>query len=139
MYKSLMMQSLNSPLTMFSPSRDEAQQEQLWEISINIVKDYLSPEVFEKYGATLPAGAPSEQADQSGPSSEQADQSGPPSEQADQSGPPSEQADQSGPPSEQADQSNEPTTEGGSNAQADHSEGTSGHGDDKNAEEQEHS
>ena len=129
MYKSLMMQSLNSPLTMFSPSRDEAQQEQLWEISINIVKDYLSPEVFEKYGATLATGVPSEQTDQSGPSSEQADQSGPPSEQADQSGP----------PSEQADQSNEPTTEGGSNAQADHSEGTSGHGDDKNAEEQEHS
>ena len=119
MYKSLMMQSLNSPLTMFSPSRDEAQQEQLWEISINIVKDYLSPEVFEKYGATLATGAPSEQADQSGPSSEQADQSGP--------------------PSEQADQSNELTTEGGSNAQADHSEGTSGHGDDKNAEEREHS
>ena len=52
---------------MFSPSRDEAQQEQLWEISINIVKDYLSPEVFEKYGATLATGAPSEQADQSGP------------------------------------------------------------------------
>ena len=50
---------------MFSPSRDEAQQEQLWEISINIVKDYLSPEVFEKYGATLPTSAPSEQADRS--------------------------------------------------------------------------
>ena len=115
---------------MFSPSRDEAQQEQLWEISINIVKDYLSPEVLERYGATLPTGAPSEQADQSG---EHNGQSG---EHNGQSSVPAERADQSGPPSEQADQS---TTEGGSNAQDGQSEDTSGHGADENTEEQQHS
>ena len=110
---------------MFSPSRDEANQEQLWEISINIVKDYLSPEVLERYGTALPTGAPSEQADQSG-------------EHNGQSSVPAEKADQSGSPSEQADQSNEPTTEGVSNAKDGQSEETSGRGD-ENAEEQQHS
>ena len=28
-------------------------QEQLWEISSNIVKEWLSPELFEKYGSPL--------------------------------------------------------------------------------------
>ena len=109
------------------------------------MKDYLSPEVLERYGTALPTGAPSEQADQSGSPSEQADQSGSPSEQADQFGEhngqssvPTERADQSGPPSEQADQSNEPTTEGVSNAKDGQSEDTGGRGD-KNAEEQQHS
>ena len=32
--------------------RNEASQEQLWEISINAVKDWLSPEILAKYGAT---------------------------------------------------------------------------------------
>ena len=91
---------------MFSPSRDEANQEQLWEISINIVKDYLSPEVLERYGTALPTGAPSEQADQSGS------------------------------PSEQADQSNELTTEGVSNAKDSQSEDTSGRGDENAEEQQ---
>ena len=109
------------------------------------MKDYLSPEVLERYGTALPTGAPSEQADQSGSPSEQADQSGSPSEQADQSGEhngqssvPAERADQSGSPSEQADQSNEPTTEDVSNAKDGQSEDTSGRGD-ENAEEQQHS
>ena len=30
--------------------RDQELQKRLWEISINIVKDYLTPEVLEKYG-----------------------------------------------------------------------------------------
>ena len=32
--------------------RNEAFQEQLWEISINAVKDWLSPDILAKYGPT---------------------------------------------------------------------------------------
>ena len=38
----------------FSYSNTEL-QEQLWEISSNIVKEWLSPELFEKYGSPLKA------------------------------------------------------------------------------------
>ena len=37
--------------TITAPGRDQQLQEQLWEISVNIVKDYLTPEVLEKYGS----------------------------------------------------------------------------------------
>lgn len=30
--------------------RDQQLQQQLWEISVNIVKDYLTPELLQKYG-----------------------------------------------------------------------------------------
>ena len=39
-------------LALYCLLRQERAQEQLWEISINIVKDYLSPEVLDKYGHT---------------------------------------------------------------------------------------
>ena len=35
----------------FVHGRNVQLQEQLWEISINIVKDYLTPDVLSKYGA----------------------------------------------------------------------------------------
>ena len=35
----------------FGLDRNVQLQEQLWEISINIVKDYLTPDVLSKYGA----------------------------------------------------------------------------------------
>ena len=35
----------------FGHDRNVQFQEQLWEISINIVKDYLTPDVLSKYGA----------------------------------------------------------------------------------------
>ena len=42
----------------YYPFRNEKFQEQLWEISVNAVKDYLSPEVLEKYGSKAsPAAA----------------------------------------------------------------------------------
>lgn len=34
----------------FGHGRDVHLQEQLWEISINVVKDYLTPDVLSKYG-----------------------------------------------------------------------------------------
>ena len=37
--------------------RNEEFQEQLWEISVTAVKDYLSPEVLEKYGSRTPPAA----------------------------------------------------------------------------------
>ena len=47
----------------FALLRDEAAQEQLWEISINIVKNYLSPDVFDKYGqASGPSQLPQQTA-----------------------------------------------------------------------------
>ena len=33
--------------------RDESQQEQLWEISINMIKEFLTPELLERYGGRL--------------------------------------------------------------------------------------
>ena len=46
------------------------QQEQLWEISVNIVKDYLSPEILENYGPADKSGDstsdPTSQADAGG-------------------------------------------------------------------------
>ena len=35
--------------------RDEELQEQLWEISIERVRDWLSPEILEKYGTRIPS------------------------------------------------------------------------------------
>ena len=35
------------------PNRNEQHQEQLWEISVKILKDRLSPPVLEQYGPTL--------------------------------------------------------------------------------------
>ena len=58
--------------------RNEELQEQLWEIGVNIVKDYLSPEVLRQYGAALTAGSTGQQqkdeatADQSPPEEETA-------------------------------------------------------------------
>ena len=42
--------------------RDQQLQQQLWEISVNIVKDYLTPEVLEKYGC--PENSQSREQDQ---------------------------------------------------------------------------
>lgn len=42
-----------NPLVLVSGAkchRNEKLQEELWEISVSIVKDFLSPEVLEKYG-----------------------------------------------------------------------------------------
>ena len=73
-------------------------QEQLWDISINIVKDYLSPEVLEKYGPARQHGIPSEQADNS---HEQLDRlNGPPSEASH----PNKQAEQSDHASQRTDE-----------------------------------
>ena len=33
--------------------RNAELQEQLWEISINIVKDWITPEILEKYGSRI--------------------------------------------------------------------------------------
>lgn len=45
--------------------RNKQIQEQLWEISVNIVKDFLSPEVLEKYGPRFEVvDAPEEPADE---------------------------------------------------------------------------
>ena len=33
--------------------RNDELQEQLWEISINIVKDWITPEILEKYGSRI--------------------------------------------------------------------------------------
>ena len=33
--------------------RNTELQEQLWEISINIVKDWITPEILEKYGSRM--------------------------------------------------------------------------------------
>ena len=45
-----------TPLPVFSiptVSRDESQQEQLWEISINMIKEFLTPELLERYGGRV--------------------------------------------------------------------------------------
>ena len=39
------------PLFVF---RNESHQEQLWEISIKMIKEFLTPELLERYGPTLP-------------------------------------------------------------------------------------
>jgi len=46
-----------------SPPRDKVVQEQLWGISVNIVKEFLSPEVLAKYGEPITSD-PTELADQ---------------------------------------------------------------------------
>ena len=38
----------------YSVYRDESKQEQLWEISINMIKEFLAPEVLERYGPSQP-------------------------------------------------------------------------------------
>ena len=65
--------------------RNETAQEQLWDISINIVKDYLSPEVLEKYGPVQQLGIPSEQADNSREQLDRPSESSQPNKQAEQS------------------------------------------------------
>lgn len=45
------------------PPRDKVVQEQLWGISVKIVKEFLSPEVLAKYGEPI-ASDPTELADQ---------------------------------------------------------------------------
>ena len=39
--------------TLTSLYRNAELQEQLWEISINIVKDWITPEILEKYGSRI--------------------------------------------------------------------------------------
>ena len=58
-------------------------QEQLWDISINIIKDFLSTELLEKYGPAQQPGIPSEQGDHSDEQPDQLDCL--PSKQAEQS------------------------------------------------------
>ena len=41
--------------------RDEKQQEQLWEISINMIKEFMTPEVLQQYGPALPVSSQEEQ------------------------------------------------------------------------------
>ena len=41
-------------LVLFFHNRNEQYQEELWDISIKAIRQYLSPEVLEKYGAARP-------------------------------------------------------------------------------------
>lgn len=44
------MPSVNKIYLLNLPLRDETLQEQLWEISVNAIRTYLSPEILERYG-----------------------------------------------------------------------------------------
>ena len=55
---------LSDGLATCSVCRKEELQEQLWEISVNIVKHHLSPEVLGQYGAAFTAGSTGQQRDE---------------------------------------------------------------------------